>query len=121
MPGLSTPAIQTNDLAELKHDKTFRILGRADNIIISGGIKYSPESIEKKLEAELDIPFMISSQPDEKLGSCLVVLLEHEESQELRKQLAICLEQNLSKFERPRQVIFVDHLPKTENGKLKRK
>lgn len=121
MQGLSKPVLQTNDIAELKDDKTFRILGRADNVIISGGIKYSPETIEKKLETELDFPFMISSQSDEKLGKYLVLLVEKKETPELLNTLNYSLNNTLTKFECPRQIIFVDHLPRTENGKLKRK
>ena len=45
MPGLPEQPIQTTDLAELKDEKTFHILGRKDNVIISGGIKYSPEQL----------------------------------------------------------------------------
>jgi len=47
-PGLPVRFLQTTDLAELKDNSTFRILGRSDNIIISGGIKCSTELIEKK-------------------------------------------------------------------------
>ncbi|MFW6259546.1 MAG: AMP-binding protein, partial [Tangfeifania sp.] len=43
LPGLENQPLQTTDLAELKNEKTFRILGRTDNVIISGGIKFSPE------------------------------------------------------------------------------
>lgn len=121
MPGLNTSFLQTNDIAELMDDTTFQILGRVDNVIISGGIKYSPEVIEKKLEADLVFPFMISSFPDEKLGKRIVLLVEHEENEELSNKLNFILKSKLTKFECPRQVVFVDNLPNTENGKLKRK
>ena len=49
MPGLKEQPLQTTDLAELRDDKTFKILGRSENSIISGRIKFSPELIEKKL------------------------------------------------------------------------
>jgi O-succinylbenzoic acid--CoA ligase len=47
MPGLEKQLLQTTDLVELKNEKTFRILGRSDNVIISGGIKYSPDQMTK--------------------------------------------------------------------------
>ncbi len=50
MPGLKQPLV-TNDLVEFaENNRDFKILGRADNIIISGGIKYIPEELEKKLD-----------------------------------------------------------------------
>jgi len=41
--------LQTNDVVEMITDKTFRVLGRADHVIISGGLKYFPEQIFKLL------------------------------------------------------------------------
>lgn len=120
VPGLTQQPLSTTDLAELKDNKTFRIFGRSDNIIISGGIKFSPEEIEKKLESEITIPFMISSLTHEKLGKQLVLLIENEENKELKRELQIICKTKLDKFECPRQIVFVQILPKTANGKLKR-
>ncbi|MDE5839543.1 MAG: AMP-binding protein, partial [Muribaculaceae bacterium] len=39
----------TNDLAEMTGENEFRILGRADNCVISGGVKIIPEEMEKRL------------------------------------------------------------------------
>jgi o-succinylbenzoate---CoA ligase len=87
MPGLPEQPLQTTDLAELKDEKTFRILGRSDNVIISGGIKFSPEQIEKKLEPFISEPFLISSLPHESLGRQLVLVVEGKESDENTKRL----------------------------------
>ncbi len=121
MPGLEIPYLQTTDLAELKDEKTFHILGRADNVIISGGIKYSPEAIEKKLESFISQPFMISSLPHETLGSQIILQLEESENEETRQEIKAICEQHLDKFEQPRQIHFINELPRTGNGKLKRK
>jgi len=76
LPGLENQPIQTTDLAQLKNEKTFRILGRIDNVIISGGIKFSPEQLEKKLEPFISKPFLISSLPHESLGQHLVLVVD---------------------------------------------
>ena len=121
MPGLAEQPLQTTDLAKLIDEKTFCILGRSDNVIISGGIKYSPEQIEKKLEPFIKIPFLISSLPHESLGEQLVLVIEGNENNELLQNVKIICKKRLTKYEQPRQIIFVQHLPKVENNKHDRK
>lgn len=117
MPGLFEQPLQTTDLAELKDDKTFRILGRSDNVIISGGIKFSPEQLEKKLESFINKPFLISSLPHDSLGQQLVLVVEGKELMEVKNHLQeICCRQ-LDKYEQPKLIIFVSEIPKTANGK----
>jgi len=117
LPELTEP-LQTNDLAELQSDSSFRILGRADSVIISGGIKYSPETIEKKLEGLFDQRFVISSVPDEKLGEKLVLVIEGKPfstSSTHEKLKAL-----LTPFEQPRSIMFLDTFPETSSGKVMR-
>lgn len=117
IPEFATP-LQTNDLAELQSDTSFRILGRSDSVIISGGIKYSPEAIEKKMEPLINQRFVVSSLPDEKLGEKLVLVIEGEpfNTEYLRNQI----KKNLPKFERPKSIVFMTTFPETDSGKVKR-
>jgi O-succinylbenzoic acid--CoA ligase len=108
----------TNDMAEVLSLTSFRILGRADDVINSGGIKYSPEAIEKKLESFLPFRFVISSLPDQMLGEKLVLVIEGTSADtQLIEQKATLL---LSPFERPREICFLKTFPQTPNGKLRR-
>lgn len=111
--------LKTNDLAELKSDTSFRILGRTDSVIISGGAKYSPEAIEKKLENLIAEPFAISSVRDVKLGEKIVLVLERglNQTADLEEKIASVL----PAFERPKTILFVNKFPLTESGKIKRK
>jgi len=112
-------SLQTNDLAELLSDRSFRILGRADSVIISGGIKYSPEDLEKKLESVIRERFVISSVPDEKLGEKLVLVIEGKPIEiEVLKQKINDL---LTAFERPKVIYFLEYFPTTDSGKIRRK
>ena len=117
MPGLPEQPFQTTDIAELKDDKTFRILGRSDNILISGGVKFSPEQIEKKLEPYIANLFFITSLPHESLGEQLVLVVEGTENRDTAARLWKICRQRLEKFEQPRQIIFVSEIPKTGSGK----
>ncbi len=110
--------LQTKDIAELLSSTSFRILGRVDDVIISGGIKYWPEKIEKKLESAIPERFVISSVPDEKLGEKLVLVIEGEPVDiEIIQQKSAEL---LPPFERPKAIYFMAKFPETQNGKLKR-
>ena len=117
MPGLTEQSLTTTDIAEILNEKTFRILGRADNIIISGGIKYSPEILEKKLEPYICCPFLISSSRHNSLGQQLVLVVEAQQKPELITRLQGICREHLERFEQPRQIIFVSSIPRTENGK----
>ena len=110
--------LHTNDIAEVLSSNSFRILGRADDVINSGGIKYWPETIEKKLQTLISARFVISSLPDQMLGEKLVLVIEGTPID------TICIEQKtielLSPFERPKSIYFLETFPQTPNGKLRR-
>lgn len=117
LPGKQS--FQTKDIAHLFSPTNFRILGRVDDVIISGGIKYWPESLEKKLEGVMPGRFVISSLPDKKLGEKLVLVMEgHPVNNYAIEQKA---QKVLLPFERPRQICYLESFPETENGKIKRK
>lgn len=121
LPGLENQPIQTTDLAELKDEKTFRILGRIDNVIISGGIKFSPEQLEKKLDPFISESFLISSLPHESLGQQLILVVEGKENKETTEKLKEICKKQLGRYEQPRQVIFKHTLPLLSNGKPNRR
>ena len=70
----------TNDIAELSSgtdpEVKFRILGRKDNVICSGGIKIQIETVERQLRPHLQAPFLITKRPDAKFGEAVVLLTE---------------------------------------------
>jgi o-succinylbenzoate---CoA ligase len=117
MTGLPQQPLATNDLAEVTDDHTFKILGRADHVIISGGIKFSPEQLERKLQPFISKSFIITSLPHEKLGSQLVLIVEGTENPEEMETLQGICRKHLIKYEQPRKIIFVKEIPLTPNGK----
>ena len=54
----------------------FIIFARKDNVINSGGIKIQAEEMEKRLQALIDVPFVITSVPDRRLGQAVTLLIE---------------------------------------------
>ncbi len=57
----------------------FRIKGRKDNVICSGGIKIQIEEVEALLKPYLEKPFMLAKKKDGKFGEIAVLLTEDEE------------------------------------------
>ena len=128
---ISAPAVHegplvTNDIAELSppapadsppapasSTRRFRILGRKDNVVCSGGIKIQIEEVERLLRPHLHVPYMITKAPDEKLGEQVVLLTE---SKTVGDVLALC-RLHLPKYWVPRRILSVDRLPLTETGK----
>lgn len=116
------PRLTTHDLVELHTDGGFTIVGRADNIINSGGIKISPEPIERKLAEVLDRPLAISWIADAALGQKLVLVLEGDSLPEgFTETLTEACQEILPPYHRPKEIRLVSHLPHNDNGKLDRR
>jgi len=126
-PKLSEETIITNDIVELISETEFRLLGRTDNVINSGGIKLHPESIEDKLSEIIDNRFFVAGITNEKLGEKLILVVEHSViSTEMEKSLKLLIQKiknlkTLSKFEIPKEIYFVESFVETETGKIQRK
>ncbi len=121
-PEVCDGELVTNDVAELNDKGAFRICGRKDNVINSGGIKIQIEEVEKTLCPYVSSPFFISSIPDSKYGEIMVMLLESgelPESERCRKKRLldeICRE-HLEKYHCPKAYVYLPALPYTETGK----
>jgi len=111
-PQVCNERLTTNDLAEIAPDGRFRILGRKDNVICSGGIKIQIEDVEQLLKPHIHSPFLITKRKDVKLGEAVVLLTEGyiNEAKEACQQL-------LPRHWQPRHYQQVTHIPLTETGK----
>ena len=96
----------------------FRIKGRKDNVICSGGIKIQIEEVEALLRPHLEKPFMLAKKKDEKFGEIAVLLSEDKEIKTVEATIRRLLSDH--KYWIPREFLHVDHLPLTETGKPKR-
>lgn len=115
-PEVCAQTLITNDIVELATDGRFRIRGRKDNVICSGGIKIQIEEVERVLKPYVRVPYIISKREDEKFGE-VVVLLTEGDTDEARD---IC-EKVLPKYHIPKAYIHVNQIPLTETGKPARK
>ena len=124
-PLVCTETLVTNDIVEIEsyiYNKVeklrFRIKGRKDNVICSGGIKIQIEEVEALLKPHLEKPFMLAKKKDEKFGEIAVLLSENKEIKTVEATIRRLLSDH--KYWIPREFLHVDHLPLTETGKPKR-
>ena len=93
-------------------------MGRVDNVINSGGAKIFPEELEKIVKKQIPNEVVFLGLPDEKLGNKLVLIVEGEESIDLKNIIfGIQFEKS---FHKPKDIIFVNKIPRTSNGKVQR-
>lgn len=130
MAGYANPALEpgdglengwfvSNDLAEINAEGELTILGRADDVIVSGGKKLHPAVVESRLAACPGLQTTaVFGFPDALWGEVVSVVFSGEISAE--ELLAWC-RQNLPAFMRPRRAIRLDALPTLANGKLDRR
>lgn len=111
--------VVTNDLAEVATDRRFKIKGRWDHVIITGGKKVNPYDVERKISSVIDSPYMITSRADMKWGRKVVLQIEGDDVGN-KEELIEMLKKMLSPWEVPKTVEWVRCLPRTDNGKLKR-
>lgn len=119
-PKICTEPICTNDIAELNDDGSFKIIGRKDNIINSGGIKVQIEELENKIRPVMRQPYAITSIPDTKFGEIIVLLLQNRNNTPTETEIKIALQNVVPSYWQPKQIIYVSEIPKTDNGKINR-
>ena len=94
----------------------FRILGRKDNVICSGGLKIQAEEVERLLQPHLSAPFCITRRRHPLLGQTVVLLTEDSDTQRIGE---VC-RRVLPRHWQPRLIATVASLPLTATGKTAR-
>ena len=119
---IDVPRIETNDIVKFAEgSKEFRVLGRVDNVIDTGGIKVPAEALEDAIRPEMPAPFAVTWLPDEDLGSAVTVEVESDHPIALPDFRAILKREGLSPYWKPRHAVFVPKIPQTRSGKPDRK
>lgn len=116
-PKYSFIRLHTNDVVDLISPQTFKYLGRADNIINSGGLKLIPEELERMYAPFIDKPFYVVGRTHPELGKAVCLVVEDGEAADLMQ----ILRENLPHRVCPKIVECVSKLPRTSNGKIIRK
>lgn len=127
-PLVNNETLITNDIVEFNDQGQFRVLGRKDNVINSGGVKLQIEELEQWLkdrQSDLDDSYsrlkncslLISSRPDPKFGSIVVMLYATLDNQELSPNELEVLFDKMPKYWHPKAIVKVEAIPLTGTNK----
>ena len=115
----------TGDVAKYDEEGYFWFIGRNDDIIKTAGYRVSPFEIESTLllhPAVLECA--VTGIPDEKRGQAIkatIVLNKgFEPGKELKLDIFDFIKNKIATYKHPRIIEFVDQLPKTISGKIRR-
>jgi O-succinylbenzoic acid--CoA ligase len=108
----------TDDLGTLAPDGRLSVTGRADDVIISGGVKVSAQALAARLRAHPGVEAVeVLGVPDDEWGQRVVAFVVGDVAlEELRDHVA----EELPREWAPRQVVALPDLPLLSNGKVHR-
>jgi 2-furoate---CoA ligase len=113
----------TGDVGRLDEDKDLWVVGRVDDMIISGGENIHPVEVEDVLARAPGVrEVAVVGAPDERWGQRVVACVVAEDGVTAEQLDAHCLASHtLARFKRPREYRFVPELPKSPSGKILRR
>ncbi|MFI6517424.1 AMP-binding protein [Spirillospora sp. NPDC050679] len=113
----------TGDLGHFDEEGRLFIDGRADDMIVSGGENVFPGEVEDLLGGHEGVAEVsVTGVDDEKFGQRLAAyVVRADGSQVSEDELKAYVKKNLARYKVPRDISFVDELPRTSTGKVKAK
>jgi 2-furoate---CoA ligase len=113
----------TGDVGRLDEDGDLWVVGRVDDMIVSGGENIHPLEVEDVLARHPAVrEVAVVGAPDDRLGHRVVAVVVADGDVGAEELDAFCLaSDSLARFKRPREYRFVDTLPKSPSGKILRR
>jgi acetyl-CoA synthetase len=116
----------TGDLARQDEEGYYYFEGRSDDVISSSGYRIGPTEVESVLiEHPAVADSAVVGKPDHLRGALvkafIVLKRDYQPSESLKQEIQIFVKNRLAKHNYPRELEFVDDLPKTPSGKIMRK
>ena len=113
----------TGDLGRFDENGEIYVLGRVDDMIISGGENIYAEEVENVLAKSPDVlGVAVVGLPDDRWGERVAAFIEPSSKTASAETLdQYCLDSGLARFKRPRAYAFVEAIPRSASGKLLRR
>jgi 2-furoate---CoA ligase len=113
----------TGDVGRIDDDGDLWVIGRVDDMIVSGGENIHPVEVEDVLARASGVhEVAVIAAPDERWGQRVVACIVADEAVTAEALDEFCLASTaLARFKRPREYRFVDELPKSASGKVLRR
>jgi fatty-acyl-CoA synthase len=115
--------MHTGDLVTFDDDGYCRIVGRNKDVIIRGGENIFPREIEEILHKHKDIAEVhVCGVPDQKYGElvCAWIKVKHGATVTEDQVKEFCKQQKISSYKIPNYILFVEHFPTTQSGKIQK-
>jgi 2-furoate---CoA ligase len=114
---------RTGDVGRIDEDGDLWVVGRVDDMVISGGENIHPVEVEDVLARAPGVrEVAVIGATDERLGQHVVACVVADEGVTADDLDAFCLaSDSLARFKRPREYRFVSELPKSPSGKILRR
>jgi malonyl-CoA/methylmalonyl-CoA synthetase len=112
---------RTEDLGSVSEDGYFTISGRTKELIISGGYNVYPREVEEVLEGHPGVAEVaVVGLPDEEYGERVTAAVVRENPQLTAEEVKDFCRDDLAGYKKPREVFFVDELPRNALGKVQK-
>src|ERR671917_1673993 len=109
----------TGDLGSVSADGYFTISGRTKELIISGGYNVYPREVEELLEGCPGVAEVaVVSLPDEEFGERVTAVVVRDDPELTEREVQDFCRDDLAGYKKPREVVFVDELPRNAMGKV---
>jgi len=118
--------VRVGDSGLMDDDGYFWYKGRIDDVIKSSGYRIGPEEVESILNMhEAVLESAVIGVPDKNRGQIVKAFIKlkpgYEPSEKLKEEIKLFVKERLSKYSYPRDMEFIDEIPKTIDGKIRRK
>ncbi|HWT60958.1 MAG TPA: malonyl-CoA synthase [Ochrobactrum sp.] len=112
----------TGDICVMDSDGRVAIIGRAKDLIISGGYNIYPKEIENEIDVIAGtVESAVIGVPHPDLGEAVVAIVVGQPGADIDASMVMrSLETRLARFKQPKHVIFVDDLPRNTMGKVQK-
>jgi malonyl-CoA/methylmalonyl-CoA synthetase len=113
---------KTGDLGTWTSEHYVRIIGRATDLIITGGLNVYPKEVEDRINA-IDgvVESAVIGIPDLDMGEAVTAIVVTREGHSLSESAVIAeLKTDIANFKVPKRVFFVDYLPRNTMGKVQK-
>jgi malonyl-CoA/methylmalonyl-CoA synthetase len=114
---------KTGDLATIDQDQYISIVGRSKDLIITGGLNVYPKEIESILDRIQGVTeSAVIGLAHSDFGEAVTAIVVRDDTADpiSAPDIISSLKQSLANFKVPKQVIFVDSLPRNTMGKVQK-
>lgn len=111
--------LYTGDMARMDEEGYFYIVDRKKELILVGGYNVYPREVEEVFYAHEKISEVaVIGAPDENLGEAPIAYVVTNDNSVTAEELFALASEKLAKYKQPKEIHFIEELPKNTTGKI---